>query len=314
LTTTLAADSLVSIVIPCFARATADVELLDETLRSVAQQSCQNYEVIVVDDGSPLDIAHVVDRHPRTSIVRRANGGSALARNSGIAASRGRFLVFLDADDHLLPCALETGLQHLAQHMDCGWTVGPREEMTYGGVPVPWGIAQPLPGDDIYLPLLRFDWYIIPPSAAMFRRSLVDSIGGFQDPWGADDLDFYLRAARASRACCFQSPAVTRYRRYSESSSRDGERMLTSIRIVYERQRAVIAGNPAAEAAFVQGLARLTAIFQDCLAENIVDRVRARRWGAAFRAAALLARENPARFVLAMRGAAGAFLRGARAA
>jgi glycosyltransferase involved in cell wall biosynthesis len=297
----MTADDLVSIVVPCFARKPADAELLHETLQSVSQQSCKHYEVIVVDDGSHVDIAPVVHLHPRTTIVRQANGGSALARNAGIAASRGRFLLFLDADDHLLPCALETGLRHLAEHADCGWTVGPREEMTYGGTPVPWSIAQPLSGADIYLPLLRFDWYIIPPSAAMFRRSLIDQIGGFQDPWGADDLDFYLRAARMSRACSFDSPAVTRYRRYSESSSRDGERMLRSIRTVYDRQRAVVAGNAEAEAAFAQGLARLTAIFQDCLAENIVDRVRARSWGRAARAAVLLARENPTRFLLAMR-------------
>jgi glycosyltransferase involved in cell wall biosynthesis len=304
----MAADHLVSIVIPCFARTAADIDLLNETLRSVSQQSHQNYEVIVVDDGSPLEIAPVIERHPRAMIVRRANGGSALARNAGIAASRGSFMVFLDADDHLLPCALETGLRYLAEHTDCGWTVGPREEITYAGAPVPWSIAQPLSSNDIYLPLLRFDWYIIPPSAAMFRRGLVDSIGGFRDPWGADDLDFYLRAARASRAWCFDAPAVTRYRRYSESSSRDGERMLRSIRAVYERQRPVVDGDVEAEAAFAQGLARLTAIFQDCLAENIVDRGQTRRWRSALRAAALLARENPTRFVLAMRSAAGALL------
>jgi glycosyltransferase involved in cell wall biosynthesis len=305
----LGADTLVSIIVPCFARTAADAALLDETLHSVSAQSWRHYEVIVVDDGSPLDVASVVHLHPQAEIVRRANGGSALARNTGIAASRGDMIVFLDADDHLLPCALETGLGHLAEHPHCGWTVGPREEMTYTGGAVPWKIAQPPAGTDLYLPLLRFDWYIIPPSAAMFRRSVVEQIGGFQNPWGADDLDFYLRAARASRACCFDSPAVTRYRRYSESSSRDGERMLQSIRTVYERQRPIVAGDTEAEAAFDCGLTRLTAIFQDCLAENVVDRVRTRRWKRALRAAALLARENPTRFLHAARSVAATFLR-----
>jgi hypothetical protein len=134
----------------------------------------------------------------------------------------------------------------------------------------------------------------------MFRRELVGAIGGFQDPWGTDDLDFYLRAAREQPAWCYASPAVTRYRRYSESSSRDGERMLRSVRAVYARQWPLVQGNPEAEAAFNIGLARLTSIFQDCLVENVADRVRARRWRGAFRAAALLARENPARFYSAM--------------
>jgi len=86
---------------------------------------------------------------------------------------------------------------------------------------------------------------------------------------GADDLDFYLRAARQARAFCFQHPPVTRYRRYSTSSSRDGERMLTSIRAVYARQLPLVAGDPAAAAAFARGLAQLTDIFLDCVVENI---------------------------------------------
>src|SRR5687767_3562537 len=52
------------------------------------------------------------------------------------------------------------------------------------------------------------------------------------------------------------------------------------------------------------GLARLTAIFQDCLVENIADRVRARRWRGAFQSAALLARENPLRLPAALMSAA----------
>jgi hypothetical protein len=141
--------------------------------------------------------------------------------------------------------------------------------------------------------LLGFDWYIIPPSSAMFRRQLVEDLGGFRDPWGADDLDFYLRAAWRSTAWCYQAPAVTRYRRYSTSSSRDGERMLQSIRGVYERQRAMVTGNAALEAAYERGLRQLTDIFVGCLVENISDRVRARQWTRALRSLRLLLRERP---------------------
>jgi glycosyltransferase involved in cell wall biosynthesis len=51
-----------------------------------------------------------------------------MARNTGVRASRGRNFVFLDADDHLLPQALETGLRELAAHPECGFVVGGREE------------------------------------------------------------------------------------------------------------------------------------------------------------------------------------------
>ena len=113
---------------------------------------------------------------------------------------------------------------------------------------------------------------------------------------GADDLDFYLRVARRYRAWCYQTPAVTRYRRYSGSSSRDGERMLHSIRAVYERQRALVHGDPEAEAAFERGLRRLTDIFLDCVVENIEDRLRAGDRDRALRSARLLAHESPDRW------------------
>jgi hypothetical protein len=167
--------------------------------------------------------------------------------------------------------------------------------MTYEGDPVPWSVPAMPRESNLYEILLGFDWYIIPPSSVMFRRELVDEVGGFRDPWGADDLDFYLRVAHRTLGWCNERPAVTRYRRYSASSSRDGERMLHSIRVVYDRQRDVVRGNPALEAAFQRGLERLTAIFTDCLVENVEDRVRARQWKRAARAAALLVRENPRR-------------------
>ncbi|MDQ6860783.1 MAG: hypothetical protein M3032_06465 [Verrucomicrobiota bacterium] len=142
--------------------------------------------------------------------------------------------------------------------------------------------------------LLAFDWYIIPPSSVMFRREVVEAIGR-GNPWGADDLDYYLRAAHAFRGWCFDQPAVTRYRRYPASSSRDGARMLHSARAVYARQRDVVKGNSAAEAAFKRGREKLIAIFRDCLAENLRDHLREGNARRAFTCAALLLRESPRR-------------------
>ena len=166
--------------------------------------------------------------------------------------------------------------------------------MIYEGETVPWHVPPPQPEAHIYFPLLRFDWYIIPP--VMFRRGVVTSLGGFRDPWGADDLDFYLRAAYRYAACCYQAPAVTRYRRYSTSSSRDGERMLHSIRAVYARQWPLVVGDPVSEAAYHCGLQRLTSIFLDCVVENIEDRLNSNDRARALRSAELLRAECPERW------------------
>jgi glycosyltransferase involved in cell wall biosynthesis len=287
------APPVVSIIIPAYVTNAVEARLLRETLASVEQQHYQSFETLVIDDGSPLTLESVGCERARAVILRQANQGPAQARNAGIRASRGQYLVFLDADDHLLPDALDAGLRALREHPECGFCVGRREEMTFEGAAVPWGIATLPEQTQLYRTLLAFDWYIIPPSSAMFRREVVERVGGFQDPWGADDLDFYLRVTRNHLGWCYNEPAVTRYRRYSASSSRDGERMLRSMRTVYARQWPFVRGDPEAEAAFERGLARLTAIFTDCLAENLRDRARAAQWRRAARSALLLARERP---------------------
>ncbi len=285
---------LVSIVIPAFITTEQQADLLKETLGTVFAQSCEDYEVILIDDGSPCEVASIIQAHPKVVVGRQNNGGSAVARNTGIGLSRGDYLLFLDSDDHLLGTAIETGLARFAERPECGFIVGPHEEMTFDGQPVEWAVPPPPPETHLYTSLLGFDWYIIPPSSAMFRRSLVEKIRGFRDPWGADDLDFYLRAARASAAYCYQTPAVTRYRRYSTSSSRSGERMLHSVRTVYARQWPSVEGDPEGEAAFRRGLRQLTDIFADCLVENAQDRLRSGDLEGARRAVDLLAREKPA--------------------
>jgi glycosyltransferase involved in cell wall biosynthesis len=282
----------VSIVIAAFVSTPHAGTLLDETLDTVDAQTCGSYEVLVVDDGSPVDVERTAGRHRHTRVIRQANAGPAMARNTGIAAAGGRHLLFLDADDHLLPGALEAGLSALDAQPDAGYAVGAREEMTYDGRPVSWHVAPPPGGTRLYQPLLAFDWYIIPPSSVLFRRATVDAVGGFRDPWGADDLDFYLRAAWLFEAVC-HTTAVTRYRRYSTSSSRDGARMLNSVRTVYARQWPLVKGNATLEQAFHTGLEQLVRIFQDCLVENVTDRARAGEWRRALKGAHLLARERP---------------------
>ena len=290
----------VSVIVPAFVVSGHQAELLDETLETLDAQSCHDYEALIVDDGSPVDVAAIVARHRRTTLLRQANAGVAEARNAALAVSRGEYLVFLDADDHLLPNALESGLRELERHPAAGFVVGAREEMTYEGRPVPWDVPAPPDQTRLYQPLLAFDWYIIPPSSAMFRREVVDAIGGFRDPWGADDLDFYLRAAWTFPARCHTS-TVTRYRRYSTSSSRDGDRMLRSVRAVYARQWPLVCGDASLERSYHRGLQRLTRVFQDCLVENIADRVRTGQWRRALRGARVLAAERPVSLFAAAR-------------
>ncbi|WP_113907271.1 glycosyltransferase family 2 protein [Aliidiomarina celeris] len=98
-------DVCVSIIIPCFNQQT----LLCRALASCLQQSHNNLDIIVIDDGSEQEIHYPSElrKDKRVTIVRQNNQGVARARNRGIAAAIGSFIKFLDADDELLPDCVE---------------------------------------------------------------------------------------------------------------------------------------------------------------------------------------------------------------
>jgi glycosyltransferase involved in cell wall biosynthesis len=106
---------LFSIVIPAYNYA----HLLPRAIESALAQSGEDYEVLVIDDGStdatPEVVAELQRQHPRRFIyLRQENRGAAAVRNRGVRETRGEYLLFLDADDRLLPDALERFRQFLA--------------------------------------------------------------------------------------------------------------------------------------------------------------------------------------------------------
>lgn len=90
-----------SVVIPLYNRA----DIVGQTIRSVLDQDYQDFEIIVVDDGSKDDPEPVVAAFgdPRIRYIRQANAGGGAARNRGIEEARGRYVAFLDSDDQFLP-------------------------------------------------------------------------------------------------------------------------------------------------------------------------------------------------------------------
>ena len=98
-----------SVIIPTFDRH----DLLPEALDSVLQQTVDDWEAIVVDDGSPVRVS--VPSDPRIHLIRlERNSGPATARNAGVAAARGEVLCFCDDDDRFAARRLEA----IAPHVD----------------------------------------------------------------------------------------------------------------------------------------------------------------------------------------------------
>jgi len=108
-------DPAVSIVIPCFNQGA----FLHDAIRSVFRQAFPSWEIVVVDDGSTDSRTRAVLaalHYPRTRIIRQRNQGLPAARNAGMRAARGRYLVPLDADDELGPAFLTATTDALERH------------------------------------------------------------------------------------------------------------------------------------------------------------------------------------------------------
>ena len=105
----------VSVVIPYYNRH----ETIDESIKSVLQQSLQPSEIIIVDDGSQeTSFEFLIEKygaHPLIKIFKKNNGGVSSARNMGLIESKGKYVAFLDSDDYWTTCHLENCVDLLAE-------------------------------------------------------------------------------------------------------------------------------------------------------------------------------------------------------
>ena len=104
---------LVSIIVPCYNAA----NYIKETVSSVLAQTFQNFEVIIINDGSIDDSTKIIKalKDSRVQLVEQENQGVSSSRNNGIGLAKGEFIVFLDADDFLHPSFLERRILTLSK-------------------------------------------------------------------------------------------------------------------------------------------------------------------------------------------------------
>jgi glycosyltransferase involved in cell wall biosynthesis len=257
----------VSVVIPCFNQA----QYLPAAVASVrAQGYAPSVECLVVDDGSTDDTAAVASRLG-VALVRQGNAGVSAARNAGLAATRSDLVVFLDADDELLPAAIGEEVEALRADPDAVAVVGRCQPIDADGRAVSCEYDEVDTGD------LYREWlprnFVWTPGAAMFARAALEAIGGFPIDLGPSaDYAVYLRLAR-TRRIAFLPRALVRYRQHDASMSRDPALMLrATIAVLRREQREAPAS---AQAAIRRGLDA----WRQWYGEQIIDALR-RDWSA----------------------------------
>jgi glycosyltransferase involved in cell wall biosynthesis len=280
------AEPLISVVIPCFNQA----HFLGEAVESALAQSYGEVEIVVVDDGSADNTGEVAGRYPQVRYLRQPNRGAAAARNAGLAAGKGEFLIFLDADDRLLPEAAEAGVRAFQGNPRIACAIGACRDIGPGGEAL--GTPdQILVRSDHYLALLR-SCFVLSGSSVLFSRWCLEALAGFDESYVAgDDYDLYLRIARQYEVEC-HGRVVTEYRRHADSLTQDPVRTMRGELRALRRQRGATAGAQE-RAALRAGRARARRTHAAALRERLFEQARARQWGRALASAWTLARSRP---------------------
>jgi glycosyltransferase involved in cell wall biosynthesis len=268
----------VSVVIPCFNQG----RFLAEAVASAAAQGELVSEIVVVDDGSMDETPTVATRDGTVRYLRQERRGLSEARNSGWRASSGDYVVFLDADDRLLPGAAAAGLETFLRWPHAAFVFGHYELIDERGVVLPtWrelrvaddrtfttgDFELVLPGGeragrsreptrvtDHYTAMLRRN-YISMHAAVVYRRAVLEEMGGFDPLLNAlEDYELYLRVTR-THPVGGHDRVVAQYRRHPAAMSQNTLNMLRMAIFVLHKQRPYLGEHPGATEAYRAGLA-----------------------------------------------------------
>jgi glycosyltransferase involved in cell wall biosynthesis len=180
----------ISVIIPTFNRAA----LLARAIDSVLAQTWQDFELLVVDDGSSDNTAEVIGGYGRRlTCIRQKNSGAAAARNTGIRAARADFLAFLDSDDWFIKNKLE--LQLAAMRANPGFLLShTQEKWLRRGKHLNQKKRHRKEGGDLFARSLEL--CVVGMSTIMARRQLFEQVGLFDESLPCcEDYELWLRVA-----------------------------------------------------------------------------------------------------------------------
>ena len=221
----------VSVIIPAYGHR----DFLMQTLESVFAQSYTDYEVIVVNDGSPDDtetlLAHLV-REGRIQYVKQDNRGQAIARNRGLSMASGRYIALLDDDDLWPADKLSWQVEELSRQPEAVMVYG--QHLQLGKSPAKIFPGEFAPDGSAFDAFVDAGW-IRSPGQTLIRAEVLRDIGGFDAAiWGTDDWDLWLRLAKAG-AFIYRPRVALHYRMHQTNASRRFHRMYRNgLRVVHK--------------------------------------------------------------------------------
>ena len=189
---------LVSVIIPCHNSAA----YIEQTVRSVLAQSLNAIEIVFVDDGSSDETVSIIEAligpvaGVRCRLLKQPQSGVAAARNTGIAASAGRYVLPLDSDDLIEPMMLADCVRTLQQRPEASIVYTDRRD--FGDFDRIWTAGS--------FDLARLKYFNQLTYCALFRRTLWEAVAGYRSNVdGFDDWDFWIACA-ANKAIAVHLP------------------------------------------------------------------------------------------------------------
>jgi glycosyltransferase involved in cell wall biosynthesis len=172
-------DSLVTVIVAAY----NGERFLSQALESVFSQDYDPFEVVFVDDGSTDGTGEIAQSFP-VRYLHQENQGLPAARNAALRVARGEFVAFADDDDLLPPSKLTVQARFLSEHPETGCVLGRQEWIVEDGVQAPELKRDPIFGELGGIQLV----------SAMFRRAVLDELGGFDPTYRyAEDRDLFVR-------------------------------------------------------------------------------------------------------------------------
>jgi len=189
-------SSLISVIIPTYNR----MHIIKDAIETVLNQSYQNFEIVIVDDGSTDNTQEVVKNFndSRIKYIYQSNSGKpSIARNTGIKQASGNFIAFLDSDDFWHPQMLERHINAFNNNPNVGFTIN-------------WNSYVSFEGNELYQKaclannqieyiryiLLNPDYTYPGPSGSLVKKECFDKVGIFDEELDfCEDWDLFFRLA-----------------------------------------------------------------------------------------------------------------------
>jgi glycosyltransferase involved in cell wall biosynthesis len=228
-----------SILMPAYNREKYVAQAID----SVLSQTFNDYELFVVDDGSTDKTVQTAESYgARVKLLRQSNQGPEVARNKAAALAQGEYLVLLDSDDLLLPCALVTYDRIIRSFDSPSLIIGAMTNFQDGQA-MPADLTASLPAK-----VLKFQDYLskdvslgLSSSRIVVRKSVFDDVGGLRQTtaktFHLDSLNLILKVCTYGPCIVVRQPSTVAYRHHQTNAIQSLEPITQGILVLARTER-----------------------------------------------------------------------------